>query len=187
MFLKFDIQKSLMHFKWEKIVWPLRVHMSCLFSLYKLLIWNYSRCFKMFIKFIPGISDICKYIATKWKMLRSRKKERCPLSLWPCLVSVWNRVLTGLLSLKAQSWLHWVVAEKAEGIHIVFLRTYLPQDKDIFFSNPFHVEHFNWLSLWRVKRVSGRWNWKLPLENSYGKKKKNTSTMLEVKEVLCIT
>ena len=142
---------------------------------------------KMFIKFIPGISDICKYIATKWKMLRSRKKERCPLSLWPCLVSVWNRVLTGLLSLKAQSWLHWVVAEKAEGIHIVFLRTYLPQDKDIFFSNPFHVEHFNWLSLWRVKRVSGRWNWKLPLENSYGKKKKNTSTMLEVKEVLCIT
>ena len=104
-----------MHLKWEKIVWPLRVHMSCLFNLHKLLIWNYSRCFNMFIKFIPGIYDICKYIAAKWKMLRSRKKERCPLSLWPCLVSVWNRVPTGLLSLKAQSWLHWVVAEKGEG------------------------------------------------------------------------
>ena len=35
-----------------------------------------------------------------------------------------------------------MVAEKGEGMHKVFLRTYLSQDKDIFFSNPFHVEHF---------------------------------------------
>lgn len=31
-----------------------------------------------------------------------------------------------------------------------------------FLFKPFHVEPFNWSSLWRIKRVSGRWDWKAP-------------------------
>lgn len=119
-------------------------------------------------------------------MLRSRRKKEMypspPLAVSYTNMSVWSRVSTALLTLKAQSWLLWAVTEKGESIHKGFLRTYLLFL--LFFSNPFHAEHFNWPSLWRVKRVSGRWNWKLPRKNSCEEKK---TTVLEVKEVLFIT